>query len=140
MRTVREGDPAGDGVRYKARTAQKGADCMGFLPFMVRREAQRRDRGALEQAFTEELMGGWEYHHRRRGRDGRFTGDKRQKSQVHLRMTEKQANVLRTLAVKEGMGLSEFVLTTIYRYYQLKKQLYTRERRKNGYQRDERGD
>lgn len=84
-------------------------------------------------------MGGWEYHRRRRGRDGRFVGEKRKKGQLHLRVTQNQADVLRLLAVKEGMGLSEFVVTTVTRYYELRRR-YTRERRKNGYQRERRGD
>ena len=82
---------------------------------------------------------GWEYHRRQRGRDGRFaSSEKRKKAQLHLRMSSRQADVLRMLAVKSGMGLSEYVLATISAYYDLRR-LYNRERRKNGYHREKEG-
>ena len=63
---------------------------------------------------------GWEYHERRRARDGTFVPrDKRRKTQLHLRVTPRQADLIRRMAVKEGMGLTTFVLTTIHRYYTL---------------------
>ena len=63
---------------------------------------------------------GWEYHERRRARDGTFVPrDRRRKAQLHLRVTPRQAELIRNMAVREGMGLTTFVLTTIHRYYTL---------------------
>lgn len=65
---------------------------------------------------------GWEYHERQRKRDGTFAPrDRRRKAQLHLRVTPRQADLIRRMAVKEGMGLTTFVLTTIQRYYSLLK-------------------
>lgn len=66
-------------------------------------------------------MGGWEYHRRQRGRDGRFAAAGRRKAQLHLRVTPRQAEIIRAMAIRERMGLSEFILTTIVRYYELKR-------------------
>lgn len=71
---------------------------------------------------------GWEYHRRQRGSDGRFIRDKRRKGQLHLRVTPKQAEIIRTMATKERMGLTEFVLHCITGFY-------ARQRKENGYQR-----
>ena len=74
---------------------------------------------------------GWEYHKRQRGRNGTFVPHGRKKVQLHLRMTPAQADWLRLHALKNKMGLSEYVLTVIARYYRLQKLLHDRKRRKD---------
>ena len=72
---------------------------------------------------------GWEYHKRSRARDGTFVArDQRRKAQLHLRVTPRQADLIRRMAIKEGMGLTDFVLTTIHRYYTMLRDQRDRQR------------
>lgn len=57
----------------------------------------------------------WEWHVRQRGSNGRYVcSPGRYGTQVHLRMRTEQAELVRNLAVRRRMSLSDYVLWAIY--------------------------
>ena len=59
---------------------------------------------------------GWEWHDRQRDSNGRYTNSPgRHFTQLHLRLTTKQAELVRSLAVKRCKSLSDYVCWAIYK-------------------------
>lgn len=70
---------------------------------------------------------GWEYHNRQRGSAGRYVAYMhRRTTQMHLRMKPKQAEIIRNQAIKNHMGLSEYVLHCIAGYWEMCSRQHTR--------------
>lgn len=58
---------------------------------------------------------GWEFHARQRASNGRYVcSPGRNATQLHLRMRTEQAEVIRNMAVRHKMSLSDYVCWAVY--------------------------